>query len=600
MTAAIAPIASNGPAAAKAAGPSATPASPLSSAMAKHRQELGTLATTLPFFAYTACFLLAPTVIVIVGAFQDRSGNFTLANFNKMFEANTIAAFGTSILVSLASSLIGAVVGALASYALVIGAKPNGLLRRMVSAISSVLAQFGGVMLAFAFIATIGINGIGTMLIKTLTGYTVNPNWLSSLPGLVTIYCYFQIPLMIIIFLPAVDSIRPQWREACESLGGNTFQYWTRVACPILAPRFISAFLLLFASAFSAYATAAALFSQRSILVPLMIQGAMRNELDPNQQGFAQVLAFAMIIVVVIVMLLSHAVEKKGRTLAMTETSATKPPQLRAARARKQSIIKFVILFVTLAFLFVPLLAMLIFTLRHPLSGRWSAAPWIAIFTGNGESLGADLTVLWQGIGTSLALSAVTVVIMLVLLVPTMVIVHIRSKVLERAIEWVATLPLTIPAIVLVVGLGPIYRWLSADVLSTNPIWLCFAYVILVMPFAFRAIAVGLNSIDVKTLVEASRSLGASWPKVFFKVIIPNLWQSILSASFISIAVVLGEYTVASLLGRMNLQVALYQLGQSNSQISTAMSLLALLFGVVLLVALDLISDAMRKSREGK
>ena len=78
---------------------------------------------------------------------------------------------------------------------------------------------------------------------------------------------------------------------------------------------------------------------------------------------------------------------------------------------------------------------------------------------------------------------------------------------------------------------------------------------------------------DVKTLVEASRSLGASWPKVFFKVIIPNLWQSILSASFISIAVVLGEYTVASLLGRMNLQVALYQLGQSNSQISTAMSL---------------------------
>ena len=265
----------------------------------------------------------------------------------------------------------------------------------------------------------------------------------------------------------------------------------------------------------------------------------------------------------------------------MTETSATKPPQLRAARARKQSIIKFVILFVTLAFLFVPLLAMLIFTLRHPLSGRWSA-------------------VLWQGIGTSLALSAVTVVIMLVLLVPTMVIVHIRSKVLERAIEWVATLPLTIPAIVLVVGLGPIYRWLSADVLSTNPVWLCFAYVILVMPFAFRAIAVGLNSIDVKTLVEASRSLGASWPKVFFKVIIPNLWQSILSASFISIAVVLGEYTVASLLGRMNLQVALYQLGQSNSQISTAMSLLALLFGAVLLVALDLISDAMRKSREGK
>ena len=258
-----------------------------------------------------------------------------------------------------------------------------------------------------------------------------------------------------------------------------------------------------------------------------------------------------------------------------------------------------VILGVTLLFLFVPLVSMFLFTIRHPLSGKWSLDPWIAIFTGDGSALGADLTTLWSGLGTSLALCVVTVAIMLALLVPTMVIVHIRSRRLERIIEWVATLPLTIPAIVLVVGLGPIYRWLSADVLSTNPIWLCFAYVVLVMPFAFRALAVGLNSIDVKTLCEASRSLGSSWPRVFFRVLIPNLWQSILSASFISIAVVLGEYTVASLLGRMNLQVALYQLGQSNSQISTAMSLLALLFGVILLVALDLISDAIRRSKEG-
>ena len=248
--------------------------------LSAHKRELGTFAVSIPFFAYTACFLLAPTAIVVIGAFQAADGGFTIANFAKLFEANTIAAFATSILVSLASAVIGAIVGALASYALVIGSKPNGLLRRMISAISSVLAQFGGVMLAFAFIATIGINGMGTVLIKQLTGLTVNPNWLSSLPGLITIYCYFQ--------------------------------YWTRVAGPILAPRFISAFLLLFASAFSAYATAAALFSQRSILVPLMIQGAMRNEMDPNQQGFAQVLAFAMIVVVAVVMLMSHAVEKRA------------------------------------------------------------------------------------------------------------------------------------------------------------------------------------------------------------------------------------------------------------------------------------------------
>lgn len=297
------------------------------------------------------------------------------------------------------------------------------------------------------------------------------------------------------------------------------------------------------------------------------------------------------------------AVQDAASTTATTPTTAVSeqsgmPPQLRAMRVHKQRVIKTAILAVTLLFLGVPLLCMLIFTMRHPLSGRWSLDPWKVIFTGDGSSLGADLSTLWSGLGTSLALCVVTVIIMLLLLIPVMVIVHIRSRRMERVIEWVATLPLTIPAIVLVVGLGPIYRWLSADVLSTNPIWLCFAYAILVMPYAFRAIAVGLNSIDVLTLCEAARSLGASWPRVFFRVLMPNLWQSILSASFISISVVLGEYTVASLLGRMNLQVALYQLGQSNSQISTAMSLLALLFGVLLLVSLDLISDAMRRSKE--
>lgn len=296
----------NGPATNKAASRSAA------SSLANGRQELSTIGVTIPFFAYTACFLLAPTVIVVFGAFTSASGGFTLANFARLGDPNTVVSMGTSIAVSLVSSLIGAILGALAAYALVLGSRPNGVIRRLISAISSVLAQFGGVMLAFAFIATLGINGVGTELVKQLLGYTINPNWLSSLPGLMVIYCYFQIPLMIIIFLPAVDSLRPQWREATENLGGNAWQYWTRVAGPILAPRFISAMLLLFANAFSAYATAAALFSQRSILIPLMIQGAMRNEMDPNQQGFAQVLAFAMIVVMALVMVLSHAIERRA------------------------------------------------------------------------------------------------------------------------------------------------------------------------------------------------------------------------------------------------------------------------------------------------
>ena len=520
--------------------------------LSAHKRELGTFAVSIPFFAYTACFLLAPTAIVVIGAFQAADGGFTIANFAKLFEANTIAAFATSILVSLASAVIGAIVGALASYALVIGSKPNGLLRRMISAISSVLAQFGGVMLAFAFIATIGINGMGTVLIKQLTGLTVNPNWLSSLPGLITIYCYFQIPLMIIIFLPAVDSRAPFHLRVPAAVRQCVLRLCHRGRAVLTALD-------------SCAADDSGRDAQRNGSESAGVRASARLRHDRGRSG-------------------GHADEsrrgKEGRTMAVNATPMTTqsqktaspqakqmPPQLRAARVAKQRIIKTVILGVTLLFLFVPLVSMFLFTIRHPLSGKWSLDPWIAIFTGDGSALGADLTTLWSGLGTSLALCVVTVAIMLALLVPTMVIVHIRSRRLERIIEWVATLPLTIPAIVLVVGLGPIYRWLSADVLSTNPIWLCFAYVVLVMPFAFRALAVGLNSIDVKTLCEASRSLGSSWPRVFFRVLIPNLWQSILSASFISIAVVLGEYTVASLLGRMNQQYLLSLSRQSNSKI---------------------------------
>lgn len=280
--------------------------------LAFRSRRVGAAAVAIPFFAYAACFLLAPTVIVIRGAFTSPSGSFTLANFRKLAEANAVSSFAMSLLVSAVSALIGAIVGAFAAYALTIGRRPRGVLRRLTAALSSVLAQFGGVMLAFAFIATIGINGVGTLVIHQLFAYTIDPNWISSVGGLIVVYCYFQIPLMIIMFLPAVDSMLPQWREACESLGGGTWRYWIRVGGPILAPRFVSAFLLLFANAFSAYATAAALFSQRSIVVPLMIQGAMRNEMDPDQQGFAQVLAFAMIVVAALVMILSHTVETRA------------------------------------------------------------------------------------------------------------------------------------------------------------------------------------------------------------------------------------------------------------------------------------------------
>jgi putative spermidine/putrescine transport system permease protein len=268
--------------------------------MSRVRSLLG----TVPFFAYVAVFLVIPTLVVVIGAFAG-DGGFTWSNVTALGDSYILEAFARSIVLSAVTAVIGAVIGAVLAYALVT-AKPNGLLRRMVTAASGVLAQFGGVTLAFAFIATIGLSGFVTVFLRDHLGIDLYAGgvWLFELPGLMLVYTYFQIPLMVIVFLPALDGIRPQWREAAESLGGTTWQYWTRVAGPLLAPAFLGSALLLFANSFSAYATAAALVSQGNPIVPLQIRSALTSEVVLGQANLGKAMALGMVLVVGIVMTL--------------------------------------------------------------------------------------------------------------------------------------------------------------------------------------------------------------------------------------------------------------------------------------------------------
>jgi putative spermidine/putrescine transport system permease protein len=254
----------------------------------------------VPFLGYVALFLLLPTVVIAVEAFADASGRPTLANITELGQDYLLQAFRTSLVISAESAVIGAVLGALLSYAVVTG-RPDGLLRRAVTSVCGVFAQFGGVMLAFAFIATVGPEGLLTLLLRD-AGMDVSGLWLFELNGLVLVYLYFQIPLMVLVFTPALDGLRPQWREATESLGGSTWHYWRYVAGPILTPPFLGALLLLFANAFSAFATAAALISQGGIIVPLQIRTAMTSETVLGRENVGKALALGMIVVVAIVM----------------------------------------------------------------------------------------------------------------------------------------------------------------------------------------------------------------------------------------------------------------------------------------------------------
>ena len=256
-----------------------------------------------PFALYVLIFLAVPTALAVGTGFFTEGGAFTLSNLAGLFEPNVLATFGSSFYISAVSAVVGAVVGAAVCYAL-LGMKPDGVLRSMIDSVSSVLAQFGGVMLAFAFIAAIGIQGLLTVGIRDALGVNIFENgvWLYQVPGLIPVYVYFQVPLMIITFMPALQGLKLHWAEANATLGGTKLTYWVRIAAPVLAPSFLGCLLLLFANAFSSYATAAALISQGSQIVPLQIRAALVSETVLGRENMAGALALGMVVIMVVVM----------------------------------------------------------------------------------------------------------------------------------------------------------------------------------------------------------------------------------------------------------------------------------------------------------
>ena len=196
----------------------------------------------LPFAVFVALFLLWPTVLVVWRRVPGARRRADARQPRQATSGSYLQTFVTSILLSAITAIFGAVFGALLAWAISIGRR-DGLLRRLVLAGSGTLAQFGGVMLAFAFLATFGFNGLVTLFLHDRLGVDTFAwgAWIYELPGLVLVYTYFQIPLMVIVFLPAVDGLRPQWREACESLGGSGWTYWRYVGFPILWPSFLGA-----------------------------------------------------------------------------------------------------------------------------------------------------------------------------------------------------------------------------------------------------------------------------------------------------------------------------------------------------------------------
>ena len=246
-------------------------------------------------------------------------------------------------------------------------------------------------------------------------------------------------------------------------------------------------------------------------------------------------------------------------------------------------IFRWVVLVVVGIFFLAPLVAMFEFSTRgNAINAPRTLEGWAVV----GQTPG-----LVKGIIVSLELAVITPVAMLVLLLPTMVWVRLRLPGLKRIVEFICLLPLTVPAIALVVGLKPIYVWIEINVSPLTQV-LAFAYLILILPYSYRTLDAGLAAMDLKTLSEAARSLGAGWATVMLRVVVPNMSSAILNASLLSVALVLGEYTVANLLNFQNLQVEIAYVSLTTSNTATAVALGSLLFAFVLLLLLSFVGRA--------
>ncbi|MFJ5532096.1 ABC transporter permease [Streptomyces sp. NPDC093261] len=250
----------------------------------------------------------------------------------------------------------------------------------------------------------------------------------------------------------------------------------------------------------------------------------------------------------------------------------------------------------------VPLAASVVFTVDVPGQGvTFDAYRQIVSTPGFGS-----------GLLLSLELAAATIVVVLLLMVPATVALRLDASRLRPVVEVVCSLPLVVPPIAFVAGIATVLKW-GPDHLSRTPLFetfvviqdqdfpivLVLAYVVMALPFVYRSLDAGLRAIDVRTLVEAARSCGASPARALVQAVLPNLRGALLNASFLTLALVLGEFTVAQLLGFTPFAVWIYSVGGSQAQLSVAVSVLSLLVTWALLLSLAVFGGRSRTAAKG-
>ena len=272
--------------------------------------RIGLVVAFAPFVIFCAMFELIPTGALLLGSVGGVERH-SLEWIAKVFTNPTFQkSITNSLLLAVTSSLLGAVIGTAIGYAITRTRRDR--VRRALVTLASLSSNAGGVSLGFAFITILGSAGMITILLKTFGIDLLSFFSIYSVIGLIVVYLYFQVPLMIVLMLPAFAGLHADWAEASAALGGTGRDFWRRVGVPVLMPSIVAGTVLLFVSSMGAYATAQALIGSRINLMTIQISILRRGEIL-YQPAQADAMATVLLIMVALSVLAYHLIQRRAQ-----------------------------------------------------------------------------------------------------------------------------------------------------------------------------------------------------------------------------------------------------------------------------------------------
>ena len=265
----------------------------------------------IPFMLFCIAFEFVPILILLIDSFTTKEGALTLKHYQSALEPTYLRGFWNSIRLSATTALIGTLLGVIIGYQ--IFRWPNKKVQNALITLSDVTTNFAGAPLAFGFIIILGSSGIITKFLLNTFGWKIYPKFsIYSFTGLVLTYVYFQLPLMVLLIIPAFSGLHQEWQEAAENLGASTLSFWRFVGIPVLMPSIIAGYMLLFANAFGAYATAYTLTGLRLPLITMQIGSAISGEVM-REQGHGQALSVISLLIMGICIAIYQVGTNKAR-----------------------------------------------------------------------------------------------------------------------------------------------------------------------------------------------------------------------------------------------------------------------------------------------